>query len=163
LAVAAIVGPSVAWSLFGDDGARDSSIPACPSSERASLTLATTPVTADVPRYNDVGPFRFSVEEATYRETAPDSWLVVLQTVMANDHGSESYGHRHDRYESLNVSGHPFPVVCYEDLNPADGIVGPGERATALVGFEVARDPHGYLQLRLTHEPEPVRLDLGES
>jgi hypothetical protein len=47
LAVAAIVGPSVAWSLFGDDGARDSSIPACPSSERASLTLATTPVTAD--------------------------------------------------------------------------------------------------------------------
>ena len=159
-AVAAIVGPSVAWMLFGDDGTNDASIPACPSSERTPLALATAPVSADVARYDEVGPFRFAVEEASYRQTAPDSWLVVLQTVMRNDHSSESYGHRQDRYESLNVGGHPFPVVCYEDLNPADGIVGPEERATALVGFEVARDPRADLQLRLTHEPTPVSLDL---
>ena len=91
---------------------------------------------------------------------APDSWLVVLKTVMTNNHDSESYGHRQDRYENLDVDGHPAPVSCYEDLNPADGIVGPGEKATALVGFEVTRDPHGHLQLRLSHEPAPVPLDL---
>ena len=107
LAVAAIAG--VAWLLFrGDDGTNESSIPACPSSERTSLPLAIAPVSTDVPRYDEVGPFRFSVEEASYRQTAPDSWLVVLQTVMRNDHASESYGHRQDRYESLNVGGHPF-------------------------------------------------------
>ena len=162
LAVVAIAVPSVAWLWFrGDDGTNESSIPACPSSERTPLALAVAPVTAAVPRHNEVGPFRFAVEEASYQQTAPDSWLVVLQAVMTNDHGSESYGHRQDRYESLNVDGHPFPVACYKDLNPADGIVGPGERATALVGFEVARDPRGYLQLRLTHEPAPVSLDLG--
>ncbi len=117
-------------------------------------------VGADVARYDEVGPFRFEVEEASYVQTASDSWLVVLKTIMTNNHGSESYGHRGDRYESLDVDGHPALVSCYDDLNPSDGVVGPGEKATALVGFEVSRDPHGHLQLRLSHEPASVPLDL---
>ena len=156
LAVGAIAGVALLW--FRDDhGANESSIPACPSSERTSLG-SIVPVSGDVPRYDEVGPFRFAVESASYRQTSPDSWLVVLETVMRNDHPSESYGHRQDRYETLNVDGHPFTVACYEDLNPDDGVVGPGERATALVGFQVARDPHADLQLQLAHKPNPVSL-----
>jgi hypothetical protein len=159
LAVTAVAG--LAWLLLrSDNGANESSIPACPSLERTPLDLATGVVGADVPRYNEVGPFRFEVEDASYRQTAPGSWLVVLQTVMTNNHSSEPYGHRQDRYDTLDVDGHPSPVACYEDLNPDDGIVGPGEKATALVGFGVSRDPHGHLQLRLTHEPASVKLDL---
>jgi hypothetical protein len=159
LALSAVAG--VAWLLLrSDNGANESGIPACPASERTPLELVTELVGADVPRYNEVGPFRFEVEEASYRQMAPGSWLIVLRTVMTNHNSSESYGHRQDRYETLDVDGHPSPVSCYEDLNPADGIVGPEEKATALVGFATTRDPHGHLQLRLTHEPTSVNLDL---
>ena len=58
-----------------------------------------------------------------------------------NDDVEEVYATSEDRYENLDVDGHPAAVSCYEDLNPADGNVGPGEKATALVGFEVTRDP----------------------
>ena len=62
-AAAALAG--VAWFLLRDDnGAEESSIPACPSSELTPLDLATGLVAADVPRYGDTGPFRFEVEEA---------------------------------------------------------------------------------------------------
>ena len=49
---------------------------------------------------------------------------------MTNNDDAEEVGHHQDRYENLDVDGHPAPVSCYEDLNPADGIVGPDEKAT---------------------------------
>jgi len=61
LAVTAVAG--VAWLLLrGDNGASESGIPACPSAERTALQLATSSVATDVPRYDEVGPFRFEVE-----------------------------------------------------------------------------------------------------
>ena len=90
----------MAWFLLRDDnGADESSIPACPSSELTPLDLATGLVAADVPRYSDTGPFRFEVEEAGYQQRSSGSWLVVLQTVMTNEHDSEFFGRRQDRCE----------------------------------------------------------------
>lgn len=115
---------------------------------------------ADVPRSNNVGPLRFEVEKASYTAEAAGSWLVLLQIVMTNEHPSEQSSNAHYRYVSLDVDGHPAEVFCYTDINPLDGQVGPDEKATAIVGFKVTRDPHGHLQLRLEHQPDPVSLDL---
>ena len=62
----------------------------------------------------------------------------------------------------LDVGGHPFVVSCYLDLNPSDGEAGPGEKATALVGFDVSRNPSAALRLRLNTDP-PVDLDVTTS
>jgi len=160
VALALIVIAGIVWLRSADDGGEnDASVP-CPSSELTALQLLSPLVGADVPRYNGFGPIHFDVEEAGYRQLAPGSWLVVLKTVMTNNDDTAEVGHHQDRYENLDVDGHPAPLSCYEDLNPADGIVGPDEKATALVGFEVTRDPSGHLQLRLSNEPLPVPLDL---
>jgi hypothetical protein len=151
------------WPSADGDGST-APVPGCRAGGGQAVTLVSPPPGGDVPG-NDAsgdestGPFRFDVERAGLRPTGPGSWSVVLQVVMTDGNAVNSASNAPYRYRSLDIDGHPFDVACYTDINPADGEVGPAEKATALVGFDVDRDPHGALQLRLNTEP-PVRIAL---
>jgi len=159
----------VTWLTWPSAGSDDSSTPPPPCSTAADepIPLRSPSPAADVPKTGDpgaesTGPLRFEVEKAGVRQISAGSWVVVLQVVMTNSNPENSASNAPYRYSSLDVDGHPFVVSCYVDLNPSDGEAGPGEKATARVGFDVSRDPSSALRLRLNTLPH-VDLDVTPS
>jgi hypothetical protein len=72
-------------------------------------------------------------------------WQVILATTMENTTQQTVY-HGDWRYQYLVVAQRPFKVTCF---SPNSDTVDPGLVDDALVGFDVACKPTGYMELVL--------------
>jgi len=108
------------------------------------------------------GELIFSVEAASWRPQGT-AWQVTLETTMEAALPSGAY-HGDWRYDSLVVARRPFPVTCF---SPSPEFVDSGTVGDARVGFDVACEPVGYIELRLENDADridvtPPTLEPGE-
>lgn len=164
LVVLAIAGLLV-WSLSADDGSgseQAETVSPCapPGGEGwASLPIAES---AEGEWRSSRGPLVFRVQRGSWRVIDPGTWQVTLETSMENRSSEESY-HGDWHYDVLVVGQRAFEKTCF---SATPDLVIPGTVGDALVSFQVACEPTGYMELvlgearariGLTEAAEPAR------
>jgi TIR domain len=141
-----------AWLLWGPGAGGNTqspaAIPACvpPANQTwSSIALSNDPTAVD--KTDPAGQLIFKVKSASWR-AHNGHWEVVLATSMTNTTQGTEY-HEVWRYDYLVVAQRPFTPACFS----ANGdTVDAGLVSDALIGFDVACKPAGYIELVLEEE-----------
>jgi hypothetical protein len=140
------------WLLWGPgtggNAQQAADLPACvpPASQAWSpIALSSDPTAVD--KADSAGQLIFKVKSASWR--AHDGhWEVVLATSMENRTQQTEY-HEAYRYDYLVVAKRPFTPTCFS----ANGdTVDASLVGDALIGFDVACKPTGFIELVLQEE-----------
>jgi len=138
------------WLLWGPGaGGNDqqpAALPACVPASQAwnSIALSNDPTAVDKAA---AGQLIFKVKSASWRPHN-GHWEVVLATSMENT-SQETVYHEVWRYDYLVVAQRPFTPACFS----ANGdTVDAGLVGDALIGFDVACKPAGFIELVLEDE-----------
>ncbi|SDY77036.1 TIR domain-containing protein [Geodermatophilus africanus] len=157
-----------AWWLWGptdeggsgqEAGAEIASCPPLTGDGWTAIQLSADPIGGEEV---EGGELIFSVEAASWRPQG-SAWQVTLATTMEAALPSGAY-HGDWRYDSLVVAQRPFAVTCF---SPSPEFVDAETVGDALIGFDVACEPVGYIQLRLENDADridvtPPTLEPGE-
>ena len=100
------------------------------------------------------GTLAFRVRSGSWRAVGPGKWQVTLATSMENRSAQESY-HGDWHYDVLVVGQRVFEKTCF---TATPDLVIPGTVGDALVSFDVACEPAGYMELVLDDERARVSL-----
>jgi len=111
----------------------------------SSIALSDDPTAVD--RADSAGQLIFKVKSASWRADN-GHWEVVLATSMQNTTRDTVY-HEVWRYDYLVVAQRPFTPACFSGNGDTvdAGLVG-----DALIGFDVACKPTGFIELVLQEE-----------
>jgi hypothetical protein len=140
------------WLLWGPGASGNTqspaAIPACvPPTDQtwSSIALSDDPTAVD--RADSAGQLIFKVKSASWR-AHNGHWEVVLATSMQNTTRDTVY-HEVWRYDYLVVAQRPFTPACFSGNGDTvdAGLVG-----DALIGFDVACKPTGFIELVLQEE-----------
>jgi TIR domain len=141
------LGAAAGWWGPGRGGGAAAELPSCapPTGQGWSPVALGGDPTGEEKLEN--GSLVFRVKEAQQRG-GEGSWQVLLATSMENATPEPQY-HGSWRYSSLVVGGQEFKATCFA---PTPDQVTSQTTGDALIGFEVACEPVGYIQLIIEND-----------
>jgi hypothetical protein len=141
------LGAAAGWWGPGRGGGSEAELPSCapPTGQGWSPVALGGDPTGEEKLEN--GSLVFRVKEAQQRG-GEGSWQVLLATSMENATPEPQY-HGSWRYSSLVVGGREFKATCFA---PTPDQVTSQTTGDALIGFEVACEPVGYIQLIIEND-----------